>query len=539
MKLYKFFITESHAPKKMILFMTIVSGLANGYLLAIINNATATITKGGQMEINELLLFIFDFILLLYTKSYSLRKTVIATEEAINNVRLRLINKLRISELEYIETSDHASIYNRITHDTNTISEASLNIIYAIPQVILVIFSLLYIAWLSVDAFIFISILLALSIFWFMYGARQLGIQLHLFASKQSEFFNDINNVLHGFKEIKINQRKNDALFVHITKTSNGVKNIKMATRLHSVSEGLNSLASYYLVCASAIFVLPVFGSNNAEQVASIVIAILFIWRPINMITTALPMITTTNVALENIYQLEHEISLSCKGMQPGDSYPLEFESLEFEQIFFYYPQKSNDSIFSVGPIDFKVNKGDILFIVGGNGSGKSTLLKILTGLYYPLMGTIYINNKPLLEDDYYDYRDLYSVIFTDFHLFDQLYGVDNIDLNRVNTLLKTMGLDNKTSFNNNGFTNINLSTGQKKRLAYIAAELEDKQIYIFDEWAADQDPEFRLFFYDVLLKDLKAKGKTVIAVSHDDRYFYAADKIIKLDYGQIVDYSI
>jgi putative ATP-binding cassette transporter len=132
----------------------------------------------------------------------------------------------------------------------------------------------------------------------------------------------------------------------------------------------------------------------------------------------------------------------------------------------------------------------------------------------------------------------LYSVIFTDFHLFEQLYGIDDIDINRVNTLMKTMGLNGKTAFESNGFSNVNLSTGQKKRLAYIAAELEDKQIYIFDEWAADQDPEFRQYFYDVLLKDLKANGKTVIAVSHDDRYFYAADKMIKLDYGQIVPYQ-
>lgn len=78
------------------------------------------------------------------------------------------------------------------------------------------------------------------------------------------------------------------------------------------------------------------------------------------------------------------------------------------------------------------------------------------------------------------------------------------------------------------------MSTGQKKRLAYIASVLEDKQIYVFDEWAADQDPEFRKYFYEVLLQDLKQKGKTIIAVSHDDRYFSAADKVIKLEYGSI-----
>ena len=176
------------------------------------------------------------------------------------------------------------------------------------------------------------------------------------------------------------------------------------------------------------------------------------------------------------------------------------------------------------------------MFIVGGNGSGKSTLLKLITGLYYPLTGNIYLNNKPLEADDYVDYRELYSTIFTDFHLFDRLYGIEDIDSQRVDQFLETMGLEKKTTFKNNGFSNTELSTGQKKRLAYIASVLEDKQIYIFDEWAADQDPEFRQYFYEVLLKDLKAKGKTVIAVSHDDRYFYAADRVIKIEYGKIIE---
>lgn len=176
------------------------------------------------------------------------------------------------------------------------------------------------------------------------------------------------------------------------------------------------------------------------------------------------------------------------------------------------------------------------MFIVGGNGSGKSTLLKLLVGLYYPLSGSIYINDKLLESDDYIHYRELYSTIFTDFHLFERLYGIEDVDYRRVDELLKTMGLSKKTTFKNNGFSNTDLSTGQKKRLAYIASVLEDKQIYIFDEWAADQDPEFRQYFYEILLKDLKSKGKTVIAVSHDDRYFFAADKIIKIEYGRIIN---
>jgi putative ATP-binding cassette transporter len=252
------------------------------------------------------------------------------------------------------------------------------------------------------------------------------------------------------------------------------------------------------------------------------------------MVVGAVPMFIRANVAVENIYRLEEDIDAASKDWQDIETQAPDFESLELSQIRFRYPEHNQGSGFGVGPIDLKINKGDILFIVGGNGSGKSTLIKLLTGLYYPLSGNIYINNKPLATDDYAHYRELFSSIFADFHLFENLYGVGEVDQNQVDALLRTMDLEKKTTFKNKAFSNTDLSTGQKKRLAYIASVLEDKQIYVFDEWAADQDPEFRKYFYEVLLQDLKKKGKTVIAVSHDDRYFSAADKVIKLEYGSI-----
>jgi putative ATP-binding cassette transporter len=355
-------------------------------------------------------------------------------------------------------------------------------------------------------------------------------------ANKESEFFNGIKSILVGFKEIKINKKKNDALFTHIETIAKDAKEIKVAAGLHFVIELMFAQTSFYILCASIIFILPVLSATQIDQVVGITIAILFLFGPLSMVVSAFPMFVRANVAVENIYQLEHEIDRSSKIQQPELPQAPVFESLEFEQVSFHYPQQSEGTPFGVGPLSFKINKGETLFIVGGNGSGKSTLLKLLVGLYYPLSGDIYINDRLLESDDYVHYRELYSTIFTDFHLFDRLYGIEEVDALRVEELLKTMGLSKKTNFKNQGFTNTDLSTGQKKRLAYIASVLEDKQIYIFDEWAADQDPEFRQYFYEVLLKDLKAKGKTVIAVSHDDRYFFAADKVIKIEYGRIID---
>ena len=211
------------------------------------------------------------------------------------------------------------------------------------------------------------------------------------------------------------------------------------------------------------------------------------------------------------------------------------FSNIEYNRLMFDYTNKNGTSGFSIGPIDLTVKKGEILFITGGNGSGKSTLLKLMTGLYFPLSGSIEINGK---EARIEELRSLFSPIFTDPYLFDKFYGLDNIDSEKVNTLLSEMELNEKTQFNEDRFTELDLSTGQRKRLAMVIALMEDKPIYIFDEWAAEQDPHFRKYFYEILLPSLKAENKTIIAVTHDDHYFHAADRIVKLDYGQIKSFN-
>ncbi|TRW90362.1 cyclic peptide export ABC transporter [Candidatus Methylobacter oryzae] len=536
MKLLDFFNKESRAPKRQIIFTALISGLANGYLLTIINNAAETVNKSEALQISNFFLFLIDLILLIYTKQYSLKQATVAAEDAINRVRIRVADKLRATELPYIETAGHAKIYASITQDTSLISESAIILINACQQMIVVCICLLYIAYLSIPGFIITVSVLSVSVLMYLYNSKHISAQLHNVANKESEFFNGIKSILVGFKEIKINKKKNDALFTHIETIAKDAKEIKVAAGLNFVIELMFAQTSFYILCASIIFVLPVLSATQIDQVVGITIAILFLFGPLSMVVSAFPMFVRANVAVENIYQLEHEIDQSSKTQQPQLPDAPVFETLEFEQVSFHYPQQSEGTPFGVGPLSFKINKGETLFIVGGNGSGKSTLLKLLAGLYYPLSGDIYINDRLLESDDYAHYRELYSTIFTDFHLFDRLYGIEDVDVRRVEELLKTMGLSKKTNFKNQGFTNTDLSTGQKKRLAYIASVLEDKQIYIFDEWAADQDPEFRQYFYEVLLKDLKAKGKTVIAVSHDDRYFFAADKVIKIEYGRIID---
>lgn len=534
MKLLDFFNRESEAPKKQLIFTALTSGLANGYLLIIINNAAETINGGAELQVQHFLMFLLDLMLLAYTKQYTLKHATMAAEDAIDRVRTRVADKLRHTELQYIETVGHTSIYTRIAQDTSLISESAIMLANACQQIIVVVMCLLYIAWLSLPGFFLTVSLLGVAILMYFYNSSFIKAKLREASNKETAFFNGIRSILLGFKEIKINHKKNEALFSHVQSISNEVRDIKVSAGFHFVIDLMFAQTAFFILCAGIIFALPAISVINVEEVVGITIAILFLFAPLAVVINAFSMFVRANIAVENIYELEQEIdAVSKKDPHIEISIP-DFESIEFDKVTFHYPMQDGSSNFGVGPLSFKIKKGDVLFIVGGNGSGKSTLLKLLTGLYYPVSGNIYLNDNLLSHKDYFNFRELYTIIFTDFHLFEHLYGIDKIDNSQVNALLKAMELDKKTTFETDCFSNIDLSTGQRKRLAYIASLLEDKQIFIFDEWAADQDPEFRQHFYEVLLHELKEKGKTIIAVSHDDRYFSVADTVIKMEYGHI-----
>ncbi|MCF8005886.1 MAG: cyclic peptide export ABC transporter [Methylovulum sp.] len=536
MQLLDFFSKESRPPKSQIIFTALVSGLANGYLLMIMNDAAASVGRNEDLQMQNFFLFFADLLLLIYTRQYSLKQAIVIAENAIDRVRIRITNKLRQTELAFIETTGHAAIFTRITQDASLISESAIILINACQQMIVVVICLLYIAWLSIPGFIVTGIVIVLSIFMYLYNSRYINKQLHEASTKEADFFTGIDSILMGFKEIKINHKKNNALFDHIKIISKEAKDIKVATGLNFVIDLMFAQTAFFIVCAVIIFALPILTFINANEVVGITVAVLFLFGPLSTVVGALPIFGRANVAVENLYSLEAEIDLASKPLRNTPIEIPEFTSLELEQVNFCYHDTSNSSTFGIGPINLKINQGETVFIVGGNGSGKSTLVKLITGLYFPASGALYFNNQPLEEADYCHYREMYSSIFADFHLFESLYGVDDIDQKRMTELLSTMKLEKKTGFKNNRFSNTDLSTGQRKRLAYIAAMMENKQIYVFDEWAADQDPEFRKYFYEVLLKDLKQQGKTIIAVSHDDRYFSVADKIIKLESGVIVN---
>jgi putative ATP-binding cassette transporter len=129
----------------------------------------------------------------------------------------------------------------------------------------------------------------------------------------------------------------------------------------------------------------------------------------------------------------------------------------------------------------------------------------------------------------------MFTTIFADYYLFDELVQSDKALPDDANQYLERMEIAHKVSIRDGAFTTTDLSTGQRKRLALINAWLDERPVLVFDEWAADQDPTFRRVFYTELLPDLKRLGKTIIVISHDDRYFDIADQLVRMEAGRVI----
>jgi len=516
--------------------MATLSGIANGLLLAVIN-ASAGTTSHLFVNLRFLVIFLLAFVLFYYTKKQSMTKSTIIVEKVLRAVRVRISDKIRSSSLLAFEGLGREVVYNRITQETTTISQAAPVLINACQAAIMLVFAGIYIFYLSEAALLISAITIGGGMAMYLAHHRQVSQELREADIKEREFLGLLNQLMEGFKEIKLNRRKSDALFAHFRKIADESEQLKIRTGTLYVTDFMFSQVAFYLLLACLIFLMPRFSQTSTVTVIKLTASILFIMGPLEIFISSIPFFAKANVAAANLEELE--CLLDAAHDMPSSEMAVElpgfFSTITFEDVMFSYVDAEGRQLFSVGPINEEIRHGEVLFVVGGNGSGKSTFLKLLTGLYAPRSGAVRIDDVVLDRDSIASYREMFSIVFSDFHLFERLYGIEDIDEVRVNSLILEMELDKKTTFSNGRFTNVNLSTGQRKRLALIAALMDDKPVCVFDEVAADQDPVFRKYFYEIFLAKLKSEGKTVIAVSHDDRYFHVADRIIRMDYGKVI----
>lgn len=516
--------------------MAMLSGLANAGVLAVINAAAAHPTSAIE-QFRYLLLFATVFASYILAQHYILVRSTILVETTLNRIRLRLVDKVRSADLLPLENIGRASIYSSISKELVSISQATMTIVGACQSSLLVFFSLLYLAVLSKMAFAITVLITFLGVSIHFRRRRDILRGMQESVQRENAFLDLFTQMLDGFKEMKLNRKLGDSLTNQVRRGSHALAETKIAVSHEFSTHAIFSQAAFYVMIACIVFLLPKFDQANAAVLTKATATILFIVGPLTALIGSIPIIAQANVAVANVHALEAQLASATEYEAAQDTQTVErrsFSTIQLDQLKFAYHDAAGEPVFTVGPLSLDIHEGETIFVIGGNGSGKSTFLRLLSSLYAPRSGRILLDSVPVTERNLEDYRSLFSVIFADYHLFDQLYGQEEPDPARIEELIRRFELTGKVNLNGLRWTTTALSTGQRKRLAMIVRWLEDRPIQVFDEWAADQDPGFRKYFYEVLLPEMKRNGKTVIAATHDDRYFHLADRVLRMEFGQI-----
>ncbi len=536
MEFFNFLKNESETFGINLFLLFAFTGIINALIVGIIIYSLGSLP---HESLTVFLLFVFSIVSYIYLRKRSEDQNAQAVEEIIQNIRLRILNKIRKAELTSFEKIDRSRYYTALSTDASLISEAAKAFSTLFSSSVITIIAFVYLFFLSTKGFFLMLALIGVAVLIFRRNSGRLEHELIQASEKENEFFNKVNHLMDGFVELKINQNKNEDLFHnYIKEICNEYRLTKIDSMNHMNNNNIFAQSFFYMLIGFAIFAFPILSSMDPSVLVQFVVVILFIATgPLYDVIGTVPYVERANVSAKTIQSLENELEQMLH--QQASPLPVfeseSFQSLECHQLQFEYYDNEGQPVFQIGPLDFHLKQGEIVFLMGGNGSGKSTFLKVITGLYYPTGGQLICNNHEVNQKNVASYRGFLSVILQDFHLFDRLYGVDMVVPNRVNTMLEKMELLNKTSVLPDGsFETIELSAGQKKRLGLIVSELEDRELYIFDEWAADQDPHFREYFYYQYLPELKQRGKTVLAVTHDEKYYAAADRLYKMDYGSM-----
>ncbi len=457
-------------------------------------------------------------------------------QQAVFQLRLSLSQQILASELAHLEKLGAPRLLVTLTDDVQAVTDAVRLVPFLCIDLATVAGCLVYITWLSWHVMFLVvglTIMALSSCGWLLRRGKQLLARAR---EEQDYLFQHFRTVTEGTKELKLNYWRRQAfLREDLQPTAAAFRRYSVrGLMMFAVTASWGKLIFFFAV-GFVLFALPKFMTLNPQTISGYVLTFTYLMLPMDRLVNQLPTISRASVALSKIESLG--LSLASRA-EAGSIPPLpqqDWHTLTLKGVTYSYQADQEDSSFVLGPIDLTLYPGEIVFIVGGNGSGKSTLAKLITGLYQPDAGEIDLDDQPIDANHQEWYRQHFSVIFADFYLFDRLLGFDQADLDaQAHRYLQRLQLDRKVTVTQGKLSTTALSQGQRKRLTLLTAYLENRPIYVFDEWAADQDPTFKDLFYTEFLPQLRRQGKTVLVISHDDKYFHVCDRTLKLNYGQI-----
>ncbi len=463
-------------------------------------------------------------------------------ENLNKKLRRRVADHILDADVSFFQSRDPGQVYSALTGHTVLVAGATTRLADMVQTVLLLVFCFGYMALQSWPSVIASFLAMSLGVAAFLLAESPARRLLKHANDARAQFYDSMNDLLRGYKELRLRQARRIDLSSRVDRVVEATRERTIAAeRIFSLSE-LAASAALAVLLVSIVVAIPAVTGADSVVILQILTVVLFTFGPIEAVISGLPGFARASVAFEQMNELlgdlsqnpESEAVRRAQDTRPG------FSKLEFRGVTATLRRPSQggtaaEDSFTLGPLDLTLRPGQSIFITGGNGMGKSTFMQILTGLRHADGGEILLDGVPVTRDTIGDYRGLFSAVFSEFYLFRQLYGLTEAEREKLQTHIEELGLAQGVSVTGEAFSSLALSTGQMRRLALSVALAEERPILVLDEFAADQDPARRAFFYDVLVPRLAAKGHLVIAVTHDEHCFGKSDRLIRMEDGKIV----
>lgn len=535
MKLITFLLRYARLTMLLTVFVGVIGGLCSVALVALITSALSNVASAETISITR---YVGLVVASLLTNLLSRSLLTHISQTAILDMRMTLCQQVLGAPLRQLEQTGSHRVLGTLTEDIGTITNALLDLPNFCINITITLGCVLYLGWLSAMMLPALIVFLVLVVFSVKFLQRRATKYMKAGREDWDVLVGCFSALTEGAKELKMHRARRESFFNEVLQPA------ALSFREHSVvgRRLLGVTASwiqvlYFVFIGLALFLLPTLEGNQSQILIGYTLTVLYMRTPMSILMEIIPSFIRANIAMRKVEQLGLTLANSrTEDPCPGQSEPdADWTTLELSGVTHTYRQEKEDRNFILGPMDLTLTPGELIFVAGGNGSGKTTLAKLITGLYTPESGEIRLNGVPVTDYNRDHYRQHFSVVFSVPYLFKQLLGLGNPSLDeRASNYISQLHLDHKLEVKNGKLSTTDLSQGQRKRLALLTAYLEDRPIYVFDEWAADQDPIFKEIFYLHLLFELKARGKTVIVITHDDRYYHVADRLIKLENGHI-----
>lgn len=519
----------------------LLSGLCSFLFINMVTRAIGLLMTGGLTDISPEYIIIFAAIILMFVWTRrTLSLTIIHLSQRLFwNLRKQILTLMLGTGYQQM-AARKTEVYAAIVNDVNILTQASLSIIDFFTATVLALSCLVYLASVSWVLFLITLVFAFAGVGIYHFSAKKNNDHFQRARGLEEDFIRQLNAILSGFKEIFMEPRKGKAIY--------GQKIASIADKAYRdnttaftgfLNNQITGQILFYMLISSILLFFSVILKIKSGDTVSFVFTLLYLLTSIETIMVLLPSLSRAGVASSRLMKLKTALANAGQQNTIASSYISrdDFEQITVTDLEFRYG--GQDQGFGIGPVSFEINRGEVAFIYGGNGSGKTTFIHTLLGLNKPTAGEIRLNDIPVTSANYNTYKTCFAVVFSDFYLFNDLIGIDQPDMEKWQHYVRLFELEDKIKLEGTDFSTTDLSTGQRKRLALIAAMLENKPVLIIDEWAADQDPYFRKKFYTEIIPILKQEGIAIVAITHDDRYYHCADRIYRMDYGKLIEEDV